>query len=173
MKWDSDLRQYPHSPALVRRESARNPVRVARIAPTAARPLRATQRPQNRKPLPPDTPEASTEDANEPDTFPRSVVEELRRENARYRTRAGQADDIAQRLHLELVRATGRLADPTDLAFDEGHLEDVDILDAAIDQLLSRKPHLASRRPQGDIGQGATGSADSVDLASILRARAG
>ncbi len=120
-----------------------------------------------------DTPEAPAEDADEPDTFPRSVVEELRRENARYRTRAGQADDMSQRLHLELVRATGRLADPTDLAFEERHLEDVDILDAAIDDLLARKPHLASRRPSGDIGQGATGAADSVDLAGILRARAG
>ncbi len=111
--------------------------------------------------------------ADEPDTFPRAVVEELRRENARYRTRAGQADDMATRLHLELVRATNRLADPSDLPFDENHLEDVSILDAAIDQLLARKPHLASRRPSGDIGQGATAEAASVDLAGILRARAG
>ncbi|MBA2415401.1 MAG: hypothetical protein H0V64_05845, partial [Geodermatophilaceae bacterium] len=110
---------------------------------------------------------------DEPDTFPRAVVEELRRENARYRTRAGQADELSQRLHLELVRATGRLADPTDLPFEERHLEDVDILDAAIDDLLARKPHLASRRPSGDIGQGATAEAASVDLAGILRARAG
>ncbi len=120
-----------------------------------------------------DTPEAPEEDADEPDTFPRAVVEELRRENARYRTRAGQADAMSQRLHLELVRATGRLADPSDLPFDENHLDDVSILDAAIDQLLSRKPHLASRRPTGDIGQGATSEAASVDLAGILRARAG
>ncbi len=120
-----------------------------------------------------DTPEAPTEDADEPDTFPRAVVEELRRENARYRTRAGQADAMSQRLHLELVRATNRLADPSDLPFDENHLEDVSILDAAIDDLLARKPHLASRRPSGDIGQGATAEAASVDLAGILRARAG
>ncbi len=121
----------------------------------------------------PDTPEVPEEDADEPDTFPRTVVEELRRENARYRTRAGQADDMATRLHLELVRATGRLADPSDLAYVENHLEDVSILDAAIDQLLAAKPHLASRRPSGDIGQGATAEAASVDLAGILRARAG
>lgn len=119
-----------------------------------------------------DTPEDTADGADEPDTFPRTVVEELRRENARYRTRAGQADDMATRLHLELVRATNRLADPTDLPFEERHLEDVDILDAAIDDLLARKPHLASRRPSGDIGQGATGQTDSVDLAGILRARA-
>ncbi len=121
----------------------------------------------------PDTPEVPEEDADEPDAFPRAVVEELRRENARYRTRAGQVDAMSQRLHLELVRATNRLADPSDLSFHENHLEDVSILDAAIDDLLSRKPHLASRRPTGDIGQGATSEAASVDLAGILRARAG
>ncbi len=99
-------------------------------------------------------------------------MEALRREAAEHRTKAKRADEMSRRLHLELVRATGRLADPDDLAFDEAHLEDVDILDAAIDDLLARKPHLASRRPQGDIGQGATGSAD-VDLAGILRSRAG
>lgn len=120
-----------------------------------------------------DTPEDTADGTDEPDTFPRTVVEELRRENARYRTRAGQADDMATRLHLELVRATNRLADPSDLPFDENHLEDVSILDAAIDHLLAKKPHLASRRPTGDIGQGATGTPDSVDLAGILRARAG
>ena len=121
----------------------------------------------------PAEPEGDSASADEPDTFPRSVVEELRRENARYRTRAGQADDMSQRLHLELVRATNRLADPSDLPFDENHLEDVSILDAAIDQLLAAKPHLASRRPTGDIGQGATSQTDTVDLAGILRSRAG
>ncbi len=120
-----------------------------------------------------DTPEDTADGTDEPDTFPRAVVEELRRENARYRTRAGQADAMSQRLHLELVRATNRLADPSDLRFDENHLEDVSILDAAIDQLLAAKPHLASRRPSGDIGQGATGGSDTVDLAGILRSRAG
>lgn len=110
---------------------------------------------------------------DDPATFPREYVQNLRDENARYRQRARTADDLSTRLHLELVRATGRLADPSDLPYDEGHLEDVDILDAAIDDLLARKPHLASRRPTGDIGQGATGEAASVDLAGILRSRAG
>ncbi len=121
----------------------------------------------------PDTPEVPAEDADEPDTFPREYVQNLRDESARYRQRARQADEMATRLHLELVRATGRLADPTDLPFEERHLEDVDILDAAIDGLLARKPHLASRRPSGDIGQGATAEPATVDLAGLLRARAG
>ena len=107
-----------------------------------------------------------------PDTFPRDYVENLRKENGRYRQRASDRDALAQRLHTSLVTATGRLADPTDLQFDDAHLEDADALNAAIDELLERKPHLASRRPRGDVGQGITTKSDSVDLAGILRANA-
>lgn len=99
-------------------------------------------------------------------------MERLRRENARYRDRATHADTLAERLHTALVTATGRLADPTDLPFDEAHLDDPDALHAAVDELLTRKPHLASRRPTGDIGQGARPAGETVDLAGILRARA-
>jgi hypothetical protein len=107
------------------------------------------------------------------DTFDREYVEKLRQENGRYRQRAQRADTLAQRLHTELVRATGRLADPSDLPFDEAHLDDDVALGIAIDRLLTAKPHLASRRPVGDIGQGATGStSETVDLAAMLRARA-
>lgn len=95
----------------------------------------------------------------EPEVFPRQVVEDLRKENGKYRQRAQQSDAYAARLHTELVRATGRLADPTDLAFDEDHLADPDTMVAAIDALLEAKPHLASRRPVGDIGQGQRGPA--------------
>lgn len=109
----------------------------------------------------------------EQETFPRSYVEELRAENQRYRERGKRADELSRRLHTELVRATGRLADPTDLPFDEAHLDDTTALAAAIDDLLTRKPHMAARRPTGDIGQGATPSHTPVDLAGILRARAG
>lgn len=95
----------------------------------------------------------NTEVPAEPETFPREYVERLRTENGKYRQRAGEADTLAKRLHTELVRATGRLADPTDLAFDEDHLADADTMVAAIDALLEARPHLASRRPAGDIGQ--------------------
>ena len=57
------------------------------------------------------------------------------------------------------------LADPTDLAFNEDHLDDPDALAAAVDDLLARKP-------MGEIGQGATPSTATVDLAAILRRRA-
>lgn len=113
-----------------------------------------------------DTDDAATEgtDDEQPDdgdaeTFPRSVVEKLRQENGRYRQRAQQADAYAARLHTELVRATGRLADPTDLPFDAEHLDDAETLTAAIDALLTDKPHLATRKPSGDIGQGNRGGA--------------
>ncbi|OBA66227.1 hypothetical protein A5633_02690 [Mycolicibacterium elephantis] len=116
----------------------------------------------------PPSDEATTEEP--PETFPREVVEDLRKENGKYRQRAQQADALAQRLHTELVRATGRLADPTDLPFDEDHLGDADKMVAAIDELLDRKPHLATRRPVGDIGQGNRGGAPQpVSLLQILR----
>lgn len=106
------------------------------------------------------------------ETFPRAYVEELRQENGKYRQRAQRADDLAARLHVELVRATGRLADPEDLDFNEEHLEDPEALMTALEDLLARKPHLADRRPRGDVGQGHTSSGTGVDLAGILRAAA-
>lgn len=103
------------------------------------------------------------------DMFPRDVVEKLRRENAAARTKAKDRDTLAQRLHRVLVEQTGRLADPTDLPFDEAHLADPEALTAAIDELLTRKPHLAARTFHGNIGQGATTGPASIDLAAILR----
>lgn len=114
-----------------------------------------------------------TEPAEDADTFPREYVERLRRESQNYRERATKGDTYAQRLHTELVRATGKLADPTDLPFDADHLDDPDGLAAAVDDLLARKPHLATRKPAGDIGQGpVAGNGSGVDLAAILRQRA-
>jgi len=117
------------------------------------------------------TSEEETEE--EPETFPRKVVEDLRKENAAYRVKAARADVLAERLHTALVTATGRLADPSDLPFEEAQLEDAAALDAALDALLARKPHLASRRPSGNVGQGATSTGNgTVDLGGMLRQRA-
>lgn len=135
------------------------------------------------------TPEAPAEDVETPpegeqvetppegDTFPRDYVERLREESAGHRTRAKAAEEALaptqQRLHAALVAATGRLADPSDLAFDVAHLEDEAALTAAIDALLEAKPHLASRRVVGDVGQGVGGSsAGDVDLGGMMRSRA-
>ena len=115
---------------------------------------------------------SSTSSDEEPETFPREYVEKLRDESAKHRTRAQRADDLAARLHTALVAATGRLADPSDLPFEESRLDDAEALTTAIDELLARKPHLASRRVTGDVGQGASASADTVDLAGMLRRNA-
>jgi hypothetical protein len=109
----------------------------------------------------------------DPETFTRDYVEKLRRESAGYRDRAKDRDDLAKRLFTAQVTATGRLADPTDLPFSE-ELLDPEKLAEAIDDLLARKPHLASRKPNGNVGQGeGTGSgAATVNLAELLRANA-
>lgn len=104
------------------------------------------------------------------DVFPRDYVEKLRDENAKLRVRAQSADDLRHRLHHELVRATGRLANPAELAFDSSHLEDPDALDSAITATLLDRPYLASRTPRGDVGQGNRGSTDQpVSLLAHLK----
>ena len=110
------------------------------------------------------------------DTFPREYVEKLRKENGDHRTAAKAATEalvpLQQRLHTLLVEKTGRLADPSDLPFDAAHLDDEAALTTALDDLLARKPHLASRRVVGDVGQGAGTPKDEFSLAGILGARA-
>lgn len=114
----------------------------------------------------------SSTDNEDPDTFPRDYVEKLRDENAKYRQRAQKADDLAKRLHNALVTASGRLQDASDLPYEESHLDDPEALETAISELLAKKPHLGSRKPAGNIGQGVSRSTDAVDLAAMLRARA-
>ncbi len=111
-----------------------------------------------------------------PDASPddlRAEVRRLRDESAAARVGAREADELRRELHTARVAATGRLADPTDLPFDAEHLADADTLTAAVDELLTRKPHLASRRPSGDVGQGAREQENTVGLAGMLRAGAG
>lgn len=116
--------------------------------------------------------EDSSADNEDPDTFPRDYVEKLRDENAKYRQRAQKADDLAHRLHNALTEATGRLQDASDLPYDESHLDDPEALETAISELLAKKPHLGSRKPAGNIGQGASNTTDTIDLAAMLRSRA-
>lgn len=122
---------------------------------------------------PGDAPDAADEQddpEDEAETFDRPYVERLRRENAEQRVRARRADDLAAALWSARVAATGRLADPTDLTMpDDADPLDAEAVTTAIDELLERKPHLASRRPTGDVGQGAGGSGGTVDLAGIMR----
>lgn len=115
------------------------------------------------------------DDDDQHDTFPRTVVEKLRKESAGYRERARdaekRADDLAAQLHRVLVERDGRLADADDLEFNPAHLDNPDALGDAITELIRRKPHLKARRARGDIGAGDRGpaTADSMDLLSIVR----
>lgn len=124
--------------------------------------------------------EAVTEPSGaDPEVFPAEYVRELREENAKSRTKAKRADDLAARLVVSLAAGTGRLADPSDLPYADDLLDDDGMPDeakvlAAVDELLTRKPHLASTRVAGDVGQGARGDAvEMVSLAEMLRTGAG
>lgn len=113
--------------------------------------------------------------------FPRSYVEQLRHESAEHRTRAQRADELSARLMAATVATAtaGILTDPTDLAtssdelLDEDGYPDPQRIATAARELVARKPHLADRRPTGDIGQGATVTPAPVSLSGLLRSRAG
>lgn len=142
-------------------------------------PVNTPQEPQeeHQEPVEHDAPAGPVEDAPEPqedaEAFPRAYVEKLRKENAGHRDKAKRADEYAAALWEARVTALGKLADPTDLPFPEGTDPlDAEAVTAAVEELLARKPHLASRTPRGDIGQGPSVPADSVSLAGILRSAA-
>ena len=120
-----------------------------------------------------DTPEDPAEDPG--DVFPRSYVEELRKESATYRKQAeassAAAEQLRNDLHLALVELDGRLAVPSDLPPLEGdNALDRSAIAAAIDKLLEARPRLAARALAGDIGQGARGArGKTVDLIELMR----
>lgn len=114
------------------------------------------------------------ETAPEPKTYDESYVKTLRKESAGYREKAKRVDELGARLHTALVKTDGRLQDPSDLPYELEHLDDPEALTAAIDALLTAKPHLASRRPAGFIPQGATAeTGNGFSLAGMLRKNAG
>lgn len=113
----------------------------------------------------------SRETDEDEDPPEKSEVGKLRRESANYRTRLREseqrADELARELVAARIRESGRLADPTDLDPDPALLED-GALDAAIDDLIERKPHLKARS-FGNVGQHEHSMADGVSLGSLLR----
>jgi hypothetical protein len=120
------------------------------------------------------TDEAPPTGATEPETFDREYVQKLRDEAAGHRVKAKRTDALNARLATAQAALTGKLADPTDLPFTDDLLDDDGLVDeakvrAAVDDLVQRKPHLAARRPTGDVGQGARPEAPEMGLASLLR----
>lgn len=113
----------------------------------------------------------NTDNSDEQDTFDRSYVEKLRKENAKYRDRAKRTDELAHRLQTALVAADGRLADPEDLPYEDAYLDDPEALQDAITDLIRRKPGLRSRKFTGDVGAGDRGSKHKapVDLLQIMK----
>ncbi len=77
-----------------------------------------------------------------------------------------------------MAAQTGRLADPTDLPvtddlLDEDGYPDAAKVDEAVARLIEATPHLASTKPRGDVGQGASSDvADLPGLGSLLRSAA-
>lgn len=115
--------------------------------------------------------EGDSEGEGEQETFPRAYVDKLRKEAAGHRERAKRADEFAAALWEARVAASGRLADATDLPMPEGADPlDAEAVEAAVEDLLARKPHLATRRPSGNIGQGVGSAPQNVSLAGMLRA---
>ena len=134
--------------------------------------------PDDAQPVPPSAGPEDTTPADAPETFDRAYVEQLRRENAAARVKAKRADGLGTRLVTAYAASTGRLADATDLPYDEALLDEDGLPDAgkvaaAVETLLERKPHLAVGRVLGDVGQGARLEAPAVSLAGLLRAGAG
>lgn len=93
----------------------------------------------------PENVETEQEPDESADTFPRSYVEKLRTEAKDNRHRAETAeirsDELTRQLFTMRVQATGKLADPTDLPYDAELLADDDKLNAAVDELITKRPH--------------------------------
>ncbi len=110
----------------------------------------------------------------EPESFDREYVQKLRDEAAGHRVKAKRTDALNARLATAQAALTGKLADPTDLPFTDNLLDDDGLVDedkvrAAVDDLVKRKPHLAARRPTGNVGQGARPETATFGLAELLR----
>lgn len=115
----------------------------------------------------------------EPETFPAAYVKELREEAAKHRVGAKKSEELAARLVISMAAGTGRLADPSDLPvtdalMDDDGFPDPEKVSVAVADLLERKPHLASTRVSGDVGQGVRGDIEAMpSLAQLLRQGAG
>lgn len=95
-----------------------------------------------------------------------------RQQAARYRRELRdvetERDELAAALWTARVDQLGVLADPDDLPFDPDALHDPDRLRELVDELVTEKPHLKSRRIRARAGQGEGSAPGGVSLAAIL-----
>lgn len=123
--------------------------------------------------LPDDEPDDDEPDPDSDETDDdEPAVARARQQAARYRRQLrdveSERDELAEALWLERVTALGTLADPTDLPFDPDALHDPDRLRELADELVTRKPHLRSRRIRARAGQGEGTHEGGVNLAAML-----
>lgn len=120
--------------------------------------------------------DAAEHDTDEADTFSRAYVTELRQESAEHRRRATAAEEraetLAGALWAERVAALNLLADPADLPYDADALDTPAEIRRQAEELLTRRPHLRTRRITARAGQGEGNGAENVSLTGIMRSRA-
>ena len=123
----------------------------------------------------PDTDEPDTDepDTDEPDTDEQDPrLSQARQQAARYRRQLRdvetERDELAAALWTARVDQLGVLADPDDLPFNPDALHDPDRLRELVDELVTVKPHLRSRRIRARAGQGEGTAPGGVSLAAIL-----
>ena len=118
--------------------------------------------------LPDDGDEPDSDETDEQD--PR--LSRARGQAARYRRELreteAERDELAAALWTARVDQLGVLADPDDLPFDPDALHDPDRLRELVDELVTEKPHLRSRRIRARAGQGEGSAPGGVSLAAIL-----
>lgn len=77
---------------------------------------------------------------------------------------------MSRALFTSRVEATGKLASTDDLPFDAALLDDPDALNAAVDELIAKRPHYAKRKVSGGVGQGERGHKTAPqDFSALLR----
>lgn len=119
---------------------------------------------------------SESDETGELDETDAAPVARARRQAARYRRELRdvetERDELAAALWHERVAALGVLADPTDLPHDPEALHDPDRLRELADELVTRKPHLRSRRIRERAGQGEGDGSGTVSLSGLLRRNA-
>lgn len=124
-----------------------------------------------------ETTETVTQAADDAQPFDRDYVAGLRAEAAEGRVKAKRFDAANERLARAYASADGRLVDVEALTLSDDMLDADGIVDrdrvlAAVEELVTSRPYLLSRRPVSPLPQGARPEApEQPGLLSIYRQR--